>query len=245
MDSTLYKGDKGYVIYDFPDFLHDRDLFDKRCIDILNDLKESLTIGEIERDPFAIEVLRAYYECGICGKSVNVIDEEAKAFWLEWVEREENSEETAWYPYTQDVLSRTLMFSKNILVSGSPREVLEYIPFDKEAFFKKYASEGVVENGVYTGGFVNLATEDAKKKLITKMSINKKLSFAFGDSESDIPLFNAVNPQNSFLFCEDKKELEYKKPEFFRIGIEAGWKILQYNDNVIGILENRIREVFK
>lgn len=133
-------------------------------------------------------------------------------------------------------------FTTNILISGSPLELLRLVQkqFD---FTELYATTGCIEQGVYTGDYRKedeRATAEAKERLIR--ALNKRLhfdpdtSFAFGDSESDIPLLEVVNPQNSFVLGA--------REELIRPAKTNGWTVLKYEDDVVSTVRARVLEVF-
>jgi phosphoserine phosphatase len=235
LDSTLYKGKKGYVIFDFPYFLYDRGRFSSRYIDELEDLMRRYKSGLLGRKEFALEVISVYYN-GLKSQSTYEIEKEANQFWQE-------EPKNLWYPYTLELVTEMNIHTETILVSGSPFRVLQCMPIWDD-FVAKYATSGEVSSDVYTGEARELATQDAKKRLIQDLSFDPDTSFAFGDSQSDTPLLEAVNPKNSFLFCSDEKSLREHDGQLYEVAKSKGWQILRYSENVMNIVKARVKEIF-
>jgi phosphoserine phosphatase len=194
-DNTLYKGQSRYLILDFSTYLEANNKFNKEDYLTIHTLFKTYFNGQIDRDQFAIQVVQTYYH-GLSGHQISEIDEFAQDYW-------NNFNEDGWFPYTDPLLDLIKTFTIPILISGSPLEVLKLS--EKLSGFKNiFASIGVVNSGVYTGDMeLEMATEAAKKAMMTEFTkINKvdtQLSFAFGDSSSDFPMLNAVDPQNAYL----------------------------------------------
>jgi HAD superfamily phosphoserine phosphatase-like hydrolase len=233
-DSTLYKGKKYYLIFDFPEFLYSLDLFNPREIPRLDALRNSYNEGFIDRNEFTVEVIDAYYT-GLAGQSATKIKQAAQLFW-------ETQFDQKWFPHTIPLLKLMKTKTTLILVSGSPIEVLRII-YKKLGFTHLYATQGYVRKGVYTGKYnkcKEMATSEAKQRLVTSLmqsgTIDPKMSFAFGDSESDFPLFAAVHPQNVFLIGPNTETLTSVT--------SMEWNIYQYDDQIIDGVKDRIGKVF-
>jgi phosphoserine phosphatase len=106
-------------------------------------------------------------------------------------------------------------YTKALIVSGAPLNPLHDVQ-EHFKFAELHATAGCIEEGVYTGRYnIELATSGAKnafmKTLVSRIHVDPEKSFAFGDSESDIPLLEAVNPRNSFVFGEKEEIVHYAK----------------------------------
>jgi phosphoserine phosphatase len=85
-----------------------------------------------------------------------------------------------------------------VAVSGSPIEVIA--PLKELGFQKVFGTEMEVRRGRYTGKVVrNLILAEEKQKLVaslvTRYRVDASLSWAFGDTEQDLPMWRTVgNP---------------------------------------------------
>ena len=233
-DNTLYKGKNGYLILDFPEFLAVKGLFN--CLDLKNlqDLQFLYKNKHMSRDDFAIKVLETYYK-GLAGK-------EEKDIFMEAVNFFEIKYNEIWFPYSLPLIQLMNKYTTTILVSGSPYEILELI-CEKIDIKILFATRGIIDKGVYTGEFnidTEMATYDAKKKLMDKLSklyqFNTDSSFAFGASESDFPLFDAVNFKNSYLIGENEGKLERE--------VNKDWNIVKRDKVSIEVINQRLSIVF-
>jgi phosphoserine phosphatase len=234
-DNTLYKGKNRYLILDFPEFLAVKSYFDEKELKKLKDLRILYANHGISRDEFTIRVIESYYQ-GLAGQSEDEISRQANIFW-------EMKPEDLWFSYTIPLLNLMKKYTTTVLVSGSPLEILRliYKEIGREIL---YGTRGIIERSIYTGAYnpyEEMATYNAKSKFIIDMSVihqfNPNTSFAFGDSESDFPLLNAVNAQNSYLIGVDKNSLDRS--------INKYWNIVQRDDSLLVHVKNRIAKVFR
>ena len=238
LDSTLYKGEQGYVILDFPCFLNTHGRFDDRYVAELKGLKSEYKSGRLSRPDFALAVIDVYYR-GLNGQSTYEIEQEAMLFWR-------SNSTSAWYRYTLELIHEMKCYpTKLVLVSGSPMDVLQHMPiwsdFDEK---QRYTTTGKVEEGKFVSVLDETATDDAKQRLIEKMVFDPSVSFAFGDSDSDVPLLNAVDGRNSFVFCESEEKLRGHKV-LYQTAKDKGWHILRYDDDkVMSTIRARLHQVF-
>ena len=234
-DKTLYKGQRGYVIFDFPHFLEPYGLFSTEALDKLEDLLISYRNHEIDRTTFALDVIKYYY-LGIKGKTVVEIEDAASEFWA-------IQSHKAWYSYSIDLVNLMNQHTTTILVTGSPIEPLRYIQ-EFFNFHEIHATTGLInEQGVFTGQFLSKderATSQAKKIFLNKFekrfAYASYRSFAFGDAESDIPLLEAIDPKNSFVLGEGEELLELIK--------KNGWQHLKHEETVMSSVQDRVDILF-
>ncbi len=233
LDSTLYKGQQGYVILDFPIFLEKRGLFEQDTLQKLEDLKSLYQDRKIERTPFVLQLIEFYYR-GITHQPVVKIEQAAHDFWLQMAD-------SAWFTYSIELVNFMNKITRTILVSGSSLVPLRYIQ-QQFCFDELHATTGIIEHGVFTGAYRRedeRATSEAKdlfvNALSTQLQIDRETSFAFGDSESDIPLLKAVIPDNGFVLGAKNGFSAYAK--------EQGWNILNYSDNIMEVVRKRVLQI--
>lgn len=232
LDNTLYKGQTRYLILDFSTYLVANKKIDFQDFQQIKDLFDAYFNNQIDRNQFGLKVVQTYYH-GLRGNQSSMIDELAKNYWNSF-------QNTGWFAYTDPLLDLVKKYTIPILVSGSPLEVIKHsnISF----FFNRIvASNGIVQSGVYTGGMeLEVATEAAKKHMmnefITLLDFDPKYSFAFGDSSSDFPMLEAVDPQNAYLLGENNKLLT----QF----LHKKWNFLKQDLNVIDHVQKRINSIF-
>lgn len=205
LDNTLYKGKTHYLILDFSTYLEANHQFDTQDENQLRCLNRSYIEGKINRDQFAIEVVKTYYH-GLRGRRTSEIDKCAIDYLGDLTDQD-------WYPYTDPILELLKDVTAPILISGSPVEVIKHSK-KLEGFQEIYGSKGSINSEVYTGEMeFELATEQSKAKLITGFNqlhaVDPRYSFAFGDSSSDFPLLSIVDPQNAYLL--GAKGIELRK----------------------------------
>lgn len=227
-DNTLYKGQSGYLIQDFSIYLDSKKAFDhKRLCQILI-LVASYEAGQLSRHDFAEQIVQAFYE-GLTGRTEDQIDELAKDYWR-------NISKEAWFPYTVPLLKLVKEYSIPILISGSPIEVLKHLS-GSFGFHAIYASMGKKQKGEFQGGMHReLASQLAKKQFMTELiptlNIDRKTSLAFGDSESDFPLLEAVDPLNAYFLVVD---------QHFRDGKgNQPWNFLEKNLKIVDHVLKRL-----
>lgn len=233
-DNTLYRGRSHYLILDFPVFLEFRGLFKKQELQNLNELQNLYHQGLIDRQAFALRVIGAYY-LGLAGQQASRIDLEAKQFW-------ETTSQDVWFEYSFPLLDLMNRVTKTVLVSGSPWEVLRSV-YRKLGVQEVYATQGVIENGKYTGQFresdemgTSLAKATLMQKMLEQSAFEPHTSFAFGDSESDFPLLNAVDPQNAYLIGTSEK--------LAAAAIGCGWNMIEPTSDLLAHVQSRLRQVF-
>lgn len=231
-DNTLYRGESRYMILDFSTFLKTNGFFDSGEFDKFRSLFSSYHQGELDRHKFGVYAVETYYR-GLCGITAKEISAQANLFW-------DRIRDNAWFPYTVPLLKLLKDKTTTILISGSPIEILKII--SKSLGIKDlYASKGILNNGVYSGGTEQeMATSYSKAKLMkglsVKFSFNPATSFAFGDSESDFPLLEAVDPCNAYLLGASAKLKQQV--------IEKNWNLLDHENEILSHVNSRIDELF-
>ncbi len=223
MDTTLYRGRFGYVIVDLIVFLSKTGRLDYK-----GDLEQDIIAmmkNPGDRTAFAKKLMHMYFD-GVKHFNKDTIDRDIAEFWSD---RLGNS--TTWYEHTKPLISlMNQEHRETIVVSGSPREALT-ITQQELQFVQLYATHST--NGRYTS-WQERATKDAKRWAVSFIRESRYFdvtkSFAFGDSESDTPLFDAVIPENAFFFFddepfewEDKKARERKSKEKELMATSKGW----------------------
>jgi len=187
VDGTLIKG---FIICAFPDYLARRGFFDRKKNDRIQQLTRLYWEGKITYRYASVRVPKLY-AAGIEGQRHSEIMKLASSFIREYSKNI--------LPYSKGLVS--LMNRKGfftIALSGSPIEVVSILK--NMSFREIHGTEMRTRNGVYTGKVKrNLIIAEEKKKLLTslikKYKIDLKSSFAFGDTEQDLPMLLRVgNP---------------------------------------------------
>lgn len=231
-DNTLYKGQSRYLILDITNYLFKRGSFNSIEFENINNLFSSYFQGIINRHDFGVRVVESYYR-GLTGLYEKEILDITRDFW-------DRFQANSWFSYTIPLLKMINNSTIKILVSGSPVEVLEMIK--KPLGFKEiYASKGTIKNGIYTGFTTKeMATSSAKSKLMLDLShtiaFNPAKSFAFGDSESDFPLLEAVTPDNAYLFGASES--------LKRQVADRNWNLLDQEKEILDHVNSRINTLF-
>jgi len=233
LDYTLYKGEmqQYHVILDFPYILDKTGLFQKNVLDKMKKAYDDYKQKKIDRKVFADNTIQFYYE-GVKGQSVKDIENVAK----QWMLKSTN----LWYPYTYELVELMRNMSiPTIIISGSPIEPLALIK-QELGVDNLYATRGKIDwQGTFTGECeAEFANAEAKDLLIQSFNFNPDLSFAFGDSESDYPLLESVNPKNSFLFRDNLED------SISRNATAKGWQVHKREMYIIEAVRRRLGEIF-
>ena len=232
-DNTLYKGTSRYIILDFATYLTTRNHFPASQFEILQKLFKSYFAGTLSRHDFGVRVVEAFYR-GLEGYGEMEIHDLA----LDFIQ---DQGEATWFPHTLPLLKLVTPFVRSILVSGSPVEILE--PVNQILRLNEvHASQGVTENGVFSGETRReLATASAKQDFMVSLSRTRPFdvqrSMAFGDSESDFPLFEAVAPDNAFLITN---QLKLKQ-----VADKNHWHFILQEGPVVETIQLRIGSLFQ
>ena len=87
---------------------------------------------------------------------------------------------------------------------------------------------------------LEMATQASKTQkvfeLSTNLDFNPQTSFAFGDSSSDFPLLQAVDPKNAYLLiANDHQKIEV---------VDKNWNLLDQDITLIEHVQDRIHTLF-
>lgn len=187
IDGTLIKG---LIICSFPDYLAEKGVFDRNTNEGIQELTRLYSEGKRSYRYISVRI-PTLYAIGIKGRRQLEIMKLAPFFMMEY---DKNV-----FSYSQGLIS---LMNRNdfftIAVSGSPIEAVSVLK--NMGFGKIYGTEMTVREGIYTGKVKrNLIIAEEKRKLVTsiikKYGIDMKESFAFGDTEQDLPMLRRVgNP---------------------------------------------------
>ena len=197
VDGTLVRG---LLIVDFPGYLVRKGCFDPEKESEIRCLAQLYRRGSVSYRYISTRIPRLY-AAGIEGQAQSRVRELGRAFIRETKGRI--------FPYTKGLVS--LMARSGFLtvaISGSPLEVIS--PLKPLGFDKIFGTEMEVRRGVYTGRVQrNLILSGEKRKVVDTLSTRYRVdfehSFAFGDTEQDLPLLGAVgnpvplNPNSALL----------------------------------------------
>lgn len=203
VDGTLVRG---LLIVDFPGYLALKDCFDRGMESRIRSLAKLYRRGMVSYRYISTRIPRLY-AAGIKGQAPSRVRELARAFFQE--------RRGHFFPYTKDLVA--LMARRgffNVAVSGSPIEVL--FPLKPIGFAKIFGTEMVIRRGTYAGKVArNLILAEEKKKVVEALTreyhVDYEHSFAFGDTEQDLPLLNAVgnpvplNPNSALRAVAERK----------------------------------------
>ncbi|GEM_PF-4238356 len=218
LDTTLYAGDTGYVIADLCIYFKERGMFNYPCNDMPKIIRDMIR-NATDRTKFAKELINFYYtglndhkgeggHIDAKGPNFKTVKQNISEFW-------QIRGKNVWFAHAKPLID--LMHGhgyETIVISGSPREALEEAKKKKLLDYKQlYATHPDKKRKPYQCSDSNeRATESAKNWVVSILKedhdFDRNKSFAFGDSESDIPLLSAVNRANAFFVCHTKSPLE-------------------------------------
>jgi len=187
VDGTLIRG---LLIVDFPGYLVRKGCFNPEKESEIRSLAQLYRRGAVSYRYISTRIPRLY-AAGIEGQAQTRVRELGRSFIREAKGRI--------FPYTKGLVS--LMARSGFLtvaISGSPIEVIS--PLKSLGFAKIFGTEMEVQRGTYTGKVQrNLILSEEKKKVVgtlsTRYHVDFENSFAFGDTEQDLPLLDTVgNP---------------------------------------------------
>ena len=223
VDNTLIGG---FSIFSFSEFLRQKNLFHDQSFSQMQTDLENYTSGNITYERFALDAVD-HYSLGLQGipeKDIFVAGENFQNFY-----------KTQLLPHTRELLQLMNLQGKTVAVSGAPKEA--FLPMARYLGIQEtHLLEAEVTHGVYTGKTkVNMALDWEKTKVVKKLALagfNTSSSFAFGDSEHDIPLLSAV--ENPFAVSPNKALLV--------VAQNRNWSVVNA-DNIIPLVKKRLLEL--
>lgn len=233
-DGTLYRGaesEEMYTIWGFPHFLHSNGEITDDDLRRVQDAFRCHRRKHTTRTQFAHEVISEYYSA-LIGKRTDVIDRWAERFW-------ESGDRM--FGYASELVSLMAQYTDLVLVSGSTLETVapavQWLGFSG----RLYTSQGTSLGGYFTGGYSEFASREVKELLMRELPkhipFDPKTSFAFGDSESDEPLFQVVAPENVFVIGKPANGIAKR-------AASRGWTVIQDEKAVMQLVKDRIESVF-
>lgn len=204
VDGTLVKG---FLICAFPAYLEKQGFFDSEANARIQELLKKYVGGEISYRQVAARIPVEYAK-GIKGQEKKKISRLARSFIKDYRKNI--------FLHAKPLVE---LMNKNgfltIAISGSPTEAIEGLSF--LGIKKFYGTELSVSRGKYAGKIKsNLVIRENKRKLFLEitnnLNIDAKNSFAFGDTEQDLPMLEwvshsfAVNPSKGLLEAAKKKD---------------------------------------
>ncbi len=224
VDQTLISG---YTVFPFVDMLVDQGVVDRSISQALKEDRQSHKNETITYQEFADNVVTHYCQ-GLEGKSQKDVEAIGKMF-LAYIESE------MLCGFSSDLAKMMNEHAQTIAISGSPVEVLQPLA-DHLQISEVRGLEAEVSNGYYTGKVkTNMAVREEKEKQIASLKASgfvAKTSFAFGDSDSDIPILEAVD--NPFAVNPNQALRE--------IAEKRGWEIVN-SENILSIVRARLVKV--
>ena len=223
VDGTLVKG---FSLSDFVKFLYDKKYTSKENYDKFMHPLSLYHSSKLSYEAMAKLILKEYGNI-IKGKTVSEIKELVQLFI--------KSEKFELYPYSIELINKMNSLGKTIAVTGSPYHLAHGLN-NLFNFNKVAGTTYELKDNVFTGKVKKDMSIAIKKKKFIKdyiktHSFNLKKSFAFGDTEHDIPLFESVsNP----IYLNPNKEL---KEYMSKKKIPACYNVLDYINKKIESLE--------
>lgn len=236
VDGTITNG---YAILSFARYLKRRDVISSSSLENMENDFETHSESDRGHDAylqFATDLVNHYAQA-LVGRSTDVVSAVAREFFKKVVLGP--TEGYSICPYTRELIQMTRQFGKVVAITGSPFESLE--PLQKHFKFDDLRATTIVhENGAYTGEVnLNLAIDVNKEAQVREFleggDVDTERSFAFGDSEHDLPLLEAVG--NPFVLGNN--------PRLQEIGLERGWHVIKNPKNVTPAVRRQIYKVFK
>lgn len=234
VDGTLVEG---LTITSFAQLLNQRGFFSDEG---WHSMQESLATyvktdkGKKAYRRLAIDLVRVYAQ-DLKGKKVEEIFNQGDVFLEEVLSGRVPGYRI--YDFSRELVKIIGGVARTVAVSGSPIEPI--LPLARYLGFSGVkATKCRISNGYYTGEVeLNLALDTAKRELISQYlekGIDAQLSFAFGDTHHDIPVLQAVG--NPFVLGNNQL--------LHQIGKKQGWTVIDDTNEVIAIIQNRIKLMF-
>lgn len=224
VDQTLISG---YTVFPFVDMLIDQNVVDGSISKVLRNDRLRRKKSAITYQQFADDVVTHYCQ-GLAGRSQQQVEEVGRQF-LAFIRP------VMLCGFSPELVREMNKHARTIAISGSPVEVLQ--PLAKHlGITDAQGLEAEVSNGYYTGKVkTNMAIRDEKEKVIATLvnrGFSKQTSFAFGDSDSDIPILEAVD--NPFAVNPN--------PALAEIAARNGWQIVN-SENVLSRVMARLAKL--
>ncbi len=221
VDQTLISG---YTVFPFVDMLVDQGVVDRSISQALKEDRQSHKNETITYQEFADNVVTHYCQ-GLEGKSQQQVEEVGRQF-LAFIRP------VMLCDFSPELVREMNKHARTIAISGSPVEVLRPLA-DHLRITEVRGLEAEVSNGYYTGRVkTNMAVREEKEKQIASLKASgfvTKTSFAFGDSDSDIPILEAVD--NPFAVNPNQALRE--------IAEKRGWEIVN-SENILSRVRARL-----
>ena len=146
------------------------------------------------------------------------------------------------HDFSRLLVNKISEVSVPVVISGSPREVVEPLTnyLGVEARFT-FTTEFLQVEGCYFGGVErNLALDEEKALVLQEIisgGVDQSSSFAFGDSEHDLPLLECVD--HSFVLGSNNKLHEVASQRGYSIHVEGDGVLVKVDERIMGILQSK------
>ena len=234
IDGTLTDG---FTIFSFAEFLYQKGCFRLSCFDLMQEDKatyQGSERGEQDYHEFAVKLVEHYAQ-GLKDQQAEHIRSLSPSF-LESALQNQIADYRI-HGFATMLVKMLNPIAATIAISGSPEESL--LSLVGYLGFQELNSTLIgMEQGRYTGQVDrNLAIGESKRQLVGTYlvdRVNLETSFAFGDSVQDVPILEAVG--NAFVLGGN--------PELQNIGRRRGWYVISAQDDIVGVVKNRITSLF-
>lgn len=225
-DNTIRKG---FTLFSWMDFLYEENILDTKVQKSISGVQHQYAQGQINHDEYA-EIA-----CEVYASAMKGVSEELRG---RLVQQYIKYDMRNLMPFSQDLFRYMNYYNvRPVIISGAPQYIVaEYRNIfgfsDIYAFSEKY------EQGLCTGEVAYNYGVD-KKKTVEKLceTFGKKPLIGFGDSYSDIPLFQ----MSEYAFCIVKAGNEADKP----YGKDVTYVSDATNGNQMKIMLQRILKLKK
>lgn len=220
IDDTIYNGG---IIFPLMESQADSGLLSKESVDTVNEHRNAYKRGDIAYEEQSKGVVISWAE-GLQGVSYEVVLRHAEEF----IKKDYDK----FYTYTPDLLALLKETHDAVIITNEPQFVAEIV-LSLFGFASYSSTTFEVKEGLLTGTVSHFnSTQHDKGQSVQKVleGYTTTSSFAFGDSISDLQMFEAVeNP-----VCVNAS------PELHAIATSREW-ILASPDNIL----DRVSQIFK